>query len=64
MAGDDETMRDDSVQFAAKARQAGVDVTLRVEKGMGHCYPFMAPLFPEAVAGMNELCAFIRKQTF
>jgi epsilon-lactone hydrolase len=62
MAGDDETMRDDSVSFAEKARQSGVDVTLRVEKGMGHCYPFMAPMFPEAVAAMAEIGAFIRER--
>lgn len=60
MAGDDETMRDDSILFAEKARQAGVDMTLRVEKRMGHCYPFMAPLFPEAVAAMAEIGEFVR----
>lgn len=59
LAGDDETLRDDSVMFAEKARKAGVDVTLRVEKGMGHCYPFMAPLFPEATAAMQEIGDFI-----
>jgi acetyl esterase/lipase len=61
MAGGDETMRDDSVSFAEKARKAGVDVTLRVEKGMGHCYPFMAPMFPEAVAAMAEIGEFIAR---
>lgn len=58
--GDDETMRDDSVRFAEKAKAAGVDVTLKVEKGMVHCYPFFAPLFPEATKAMNEICAFIK----
>ena len=63
LAGDDETMRDDAVSFAAKARAAGVDVTLRVAQGMGHCYPFMAPLFPEATAAMQEIGAFIAAHT-
>jgi epsilon-lactone hydrolase len=63
MAGDDETMRDDAVSFAEKARKAGVDVTLRVGQGMGHCYPFMAPLFPEAVVGMAEIGEFIARHT-
>jgi acetyl esterase/lipase len=59
MAGDDEMLRDDAVRFAEKARTAGVEVSLRVPQGMGHCYPFMAPLFPEASAGMEEIGAFI-----
>jgi monoterpene epsilon-lactone hydrolase len=62
MAGSDETMRDDAVSFAEKARQAGVDVTLRVAEGMGHCYPFMAPMFPEAIAGMAEIGAFCKNR--
>lgn len=58
-AGEDETLCDDSVRFAAKARDAGVDVTLRIGEGMFHCYPAMAPLFPEATQAMNEICTFI-----
>ncbi len=59
-AGTNETMLDDSTCFAEKARAAGVDVTLLVGEGMVHCYPLMAPLFPEATAALNEMCAFIR----
>jgi epsilon-lactone hydrolase len=61
-AGGDETLRDDSIAFAAKARSAGVDVTLRIGEGMTHCYPFYAPLFFEATQAMGELCAFIKKK--
>lgn len=60
-AGEDEILRDDAIQFAEKARHAGVDVTLRVGKGMFHCYPAIAPLFPEATQAMDEICNFIRK---
>lgn len=60
MAGNDETLRDDAVSFAKKALDAGVDVTLRVPQGMGHCYPFMAPFFPEATAAMREIGLFIK----
>ena len=59
-AGEDEILRDDSVQFAAKAKAAGVDVTLRIGEGLFHCYPAMAPLFPEAVQAMQEICSFIQ----
>lgn len=58
--GEDEILRDDSMRFAEKAKEAGVDVTLRVGEGMFHCYPVCAPLFPEATSAMEEICRFIR----
>jgi len=60
-AGEDETLCDDSVRFAEKAKDAGVEVTLRIGEGMFHCYPAMSPLFPEATKAMNEICSFINK---
>ena len=59
-AGDDELMRDDSTRFAEKAKAAGVRITLKVGESMVHCYPLLAPLFPEATMAMNEICAYIR----
>ncbi|OGW36142.1 MAG: alpha/beta hydrolase [Nitrospirae bacterium GWD2_57_9] len=59
-AGGDETVRDDSTRFARKAKDAGVDVTLKVGEGMCHCYPACAPLFPEATQAMVEICTFIK----
>lgn len=59
--GEDETLLDDSTRFAAKAKDAGVDITLKVGEGMFHCYPACSPLFPEARQGMKEICAFIIK---
>ncbi len=60
--GDYETMCDDSVRFAEKAKKAGVDVTLRVGEKMVHCYPLVTPMFPEATEAMNEIRAFIKTQ--
>lgn len=57
--GGDETLRDDSVRFAEKAKAAGVDVRLHVGEGLFHCYPAMAPWFPEARQAMGDICAFI-----
>jgi monoterpene epsilon-lactone hydrolase len=62
-AGNYDTLLDDSTRFAAKAKEAGVEVTLRVEEGMIHCYPLLAPLFPEATQAMQEISAFIRAYT-
>ncbi|SMP72171.1 alpha/beta hydrolase [Anoxynatronum buryatiense] len=62
-AGEDETLRDDAIRFGHKAREAGVNVTLRIGEGMFHCYPAIAPLFPEATEAFDEICAFINTGT-
>ena len=56
-----ETMLDDSLRFAEKAKDADVDVTLSVWDEMVHCFPLMAPLFPEAEQALDEICAFIKQ---
>ncbi len=58
--GGDEILLDDSVSFAEKARDAGVEVILHVGEGLFHCFPVCAPLFPEATQAMHEICAFIK----
>jgi monoterpene epsilon-lactone hydrolase len=58
--GEHEVLLDDSTRFAKKAKNTGVDITLRVGEGMVHCYPVLAPLFPEAKQAMDEICAFIK----
>lgn len=60
--GDDETLRDDSIRFADKAKAAGVDVTLKVGKGMVHCYPLLPAFIPESREAMAEICEFIKKR--
>jgi acetyl esterase/lipase len=60
--GEYETMLDDSTRFAAKARAADVDAMLVIGKKMIHCYPLMAPMFPEATEALNEVCKFIKKR--
>jgi acetyl esterase/lipase len=57
-----ETMLDDSTRFAAKAQASGVDTTLVIGEKMVHCYPLMAPMFPEATQALDEVCAFIKKR--
>jgi len=59
--GDYETLLDDSTRFAEKARAAGVAVMLRVGEGMVHCYPLLAPLFPEATQALDEISDFIKR---
>lgn len=59
-AGENESMLDDSAQFAGKARASGVNVRLQIGKGMVHCYPVLSPLFPEAREAMEDICSFLR----
>lgn len=59
--GEDETLLDDSVRFAQKAKKAGVETHLHVWEGMFHCFPLLAPMFPEATKAINEVCEFIHQ---
>jgi epsilon-lactone hydrolase len=59
-AGGNEILLDDSVQFAKKARESGVDVALRIDQGMCHCYPVFGDLFRESKLALAEICQFLR----
>ncbi|MDZ4058493.1 MAG: alpha/beta hydrolase [Bacteroidales bacterium] len=59
-SGMDDELYDDGEKFYIKAKGAGVDVTFRAGEGMLHCYPLMAPMFPEATEAMNEIVTFIK----
>jgi epsilon-lactone hydrolase len=60
--GSHETLLSDSTRYAEKAKAAGTDIRLEIGKGLFHCYPACAPLFPEATAAMRDICEFIRER--
>ncbi len=60
-SGTDDELFDDGERFYQKARAAGVEVTFRAGEGQVHCYPLLAPLFPEATEAMNEIISFVQK---
>ena len=60
--GNDEVLRDDTTRFAENARLSGVAVSCKVWKGMFHCFPLLAPLFPEATAAMQEVVGFVKER--
>jgi epsilon-lactone hydrolase len=60
-ASDHETLQDDSERLADKARNAGVEVTLRIEPGQQHVHTFMAGRSPEADDVIAEAGAWLRK---
>ena len=61
--GDVEVLLDDALRLAARASDAGVDVTLHVEPEMPHIWPMSYPAFPEAVAAVEEIAAFVHRVT-
>ena len=54
-----EMLLDDSVRFAERARAAGVDVKLRVYRGLWHVFPGSSGI-PEAKRAINEIADFAR----
>jgi epsilon-lactone hydrolase len=56
----DDEFFEDREKFSGKAKDAGVDVKFTAGESMIHCYPLLAPLFPEAAEAMSEIVAYIR----
>jgi epsilon-lactone hydrolase len=59
--GDRETVLDDSVMFADKARAAGVDVELEVWDGMIHVFQMFGAELPEAHQAIAEIAGFLNR---
>ena len=59
--GDHEVLLDDSTRLAAKAKAAGVDVTLSIYPEMPHVWHAFAPFLPEASRAIEQIGAFVRK---
>lgn len=60
-AGDRETVLDDSRNFAAKARAAGVQVQLEVWDGMIHVFQQFAAELPQAGLAIDSIGRFLRR---
>jgi epsilon-lactone hydrolase len=57
--GDRETVLDDSVMFADKARAAGVDVSLELWDGMIHVFQMFGAELPEAHRAIASIAGFL-----
>jgi acetyl esterase/lipase len=57
--GGDELLREGTEAFAARAEEAGVEVTLRVWPRMWHFWHLFAPWLPEAREAMTEIRDFV-----
>ena len=58
--GEDETLRDDSVRLAARAREAGVRVDLKLWPAVSHDWQLMYRFVPEGRASLEEAAAFLK----
>ncbi len=59
--GEDEILLDDSVRFAARARDAGTDAQLVIWPGMWHVFQIFAPILPEANQAILQAGGFIQR---
>jgi acetyl esterase/lipase len=60
-AGSRETVLDDTLDFAAKAKDAGVAVQISVYEDMIHVFQQFAPDLPEANQAIAEIAAFLER---
>ena len=59
--GDRETVLDDSVVFADKARAAGIDVNLEIWDGMIHVFQMFGAQLPEAHQAIASIAGFLNR---
>ena len=62
-AGGAETLLDDSVRLAERARRAGVDVSLEVATDMIHAWHLFAPAFEQPRNAIRRAGSFIREHS-
>jgi epsilon-lactone hydrolase len=60
--GDAEVILDDSTRLAARARAAGVDVSLEVWDEMPHVFPAFAGLLPEADQAIERIGSWLNQR--
>lgn len=62
-AGSIEVLADDARNLAQAARQAGVEVELKIFEGMPHVWHQAYPAFPEAVEAIEDIARFMATAT-
>jgi acetyl esterase/lipase len=62
LASDNEVVRDDTVLFAQRAREAGIATKLEIWPILPHAFPIMARWLPEARGALDDIVTFIRER--
>ena len=52
---------DDSINLAEKAKKEGVNVILKIWRGLWHVFQVTADIVPEGKEALKEICEFINK---
>jgi epsilon-lactone hydrolase len=60
-AGEHEILNPESIRFAEKAHDVGVDVTYKIWAGMIHAFPLFAGFIPEGKIAIEEISIFFRR---
>jgi monoterpene epsilon-lactone hydrolase len=60
--GDDEVLAGDAIEFARRARAAGVDVSLTAVPEMQHSFIFLAGRVPEVNQAIGEMGVWLRRK--
>jgi epsilon-lactone hydrolase len=63
LVGSTETLLDDTLRVADRARAAGVSVECEVARGQPHVWPIYAPFMPEARRALDDTARFVRRVT-
>jgi epsilon-lactone hydrolase len=63
IVGEQEILLDDSINFAERAKQAGVDVTLDVHEELFHVYPLFYDILDDAKVALGKIALFIQMKT-
>ena len=58
--GTSEILLDDAIRLVDRAKQAGVDVTIKAAEGMCHVWHYFTVMLPEAMEAINEIAVFIK----
>jgi acetyl esterase/lipase len=61
--GGHDTLRDQGVELAEKAKQAGVEVVLKVAEGQQHVFEFMVGNAPESTESVANIGKWIQEKT-
>jgi epsilon-lactone hydrolase len=63
LAGSTETLLDDTLRVAERARAAGVSVECEIGRDLPHVWPIYAPFLPEARRALDDSARFVRRVT-
>jgi monoterpene epsilon-lactone hydrolase len=63
LVGGQEILLSDSINFAEKAKAAGVDVTLDIDEPMFHVYPVFYGVTSESKIALGKIALFIKMKT-